>query len=332
MILIFLDSSAGAVRLLSIDFTKAFDKLSHSSIISACVELGVDCNLVKWLGSFLTNRKQRVLSNGLPSAWASACSGVPQGSVLGPVLFCLVIDSLTPACSKTKILKYADDVVFLHFLRTPSEDDLHLEWNSLLKWSSDVSLPINFEKCKVMDFVTKKNLVLSPVPVSPGKYVKSVTSISFLGVTLSHDFRWNTHFDNILAKVMKRIFMIRNLRRSNCPVNLLWKVYECLLRSIFMYASPSFCNAPAYLFNKLLAFERRVCRIVNIVPNSRPSVTSLIDSMCKKLFCQVARHKNHPLNALFEKKNESKTRCKELFRPPRCKTKRFSNSFIKYCA
>ena len=331
MILDFLDSSAGAVRLLSIDFAKAFDKLCHSSIISACVGLGIDHNLIKWLRSFLTNRQQRVFCNGISSRWASACSGVPQGSVLGPILFCLVIDSLSPVCSNSRILKYADDVVYLHFLRKPSEDNLCLEWNSLIKWSSDVSLPINFEKCKVMDFITKKNLELSPVPVSPGKNLQSVSSLTFLGVTLSDDFRWNIHFDNVLAKASKRIFILRNLRRCNSPASLLWKVYESLLRSLFMYASPSFCNAPFYLFNKLLSFERRVCRIVNIPSNSRPSITSVID-MCKKLFCQVARHPDHPLNVIFERKKVGITRSKKLFRQPRCKTKRLSNSFIKYCA
>ena len=112
MILDFLDSSAGAVRLLSIDFAKALDKLCHSSIISACVGLGIDHNLMMWLRSFLTNRKQRVAYNGMSSRWASACSGVPQGSVLGPILFCLVIDSLSPVCSNSKILKYTPMTLF----------------------------------------------------------------------------------------------------------------------------------------------------------------------------------------------------------------------------
>ena len=77
------------------------------------------------------NRMQRVVSN-CSSSWISACSGVPQGSVLGPILFCLVVDSLLPACANTKILKYADDIVLLHYERKLSDDNLQLEWDSLV--------------------------------------------------------------------------------------------------------------------------------------------------------------------------------------------------------
>ena len=181
-ILEFLDSSSGAVRVLSVDFSKAFDKLSHSAIVDACLRLGLNAVFIRWIRSFLCDRLQRVVCGNSVSPWVQISSGVPQGSVLGPILFCLVIDQLSPVCSNTKMVKYADDVVFLHFLPTPSSDHLQLEWNSLVKWSDDFFLPINFSKCKVMDFVTKKNITLSPVQihVSPGTNVMSVSYLNFL--------------------------------------------------------------------------------------------------------------------------------------------------------
>ena len=216
-------------------------------------------------------------------------------------------------------------------MRKLSDDNLQLEWDSLVKWSSEVALPINFGKCKVMDFITKKTLRLLPISISPTENVKSVASLTFLGVTFSNDFRWNNHFDVILKKAVKRISILRNLRISNCSTDLLWKVYESLIRSLFMYASPCFCNAPDYLFKRFLTFERRVCRIANVVPDSRPSINCVLDDMCKRLFNQVVLFFNHPLRALFEVRACGKTRSTHMFRHPRSSTKRWKNSFIKYC-
>ena len=95
-----------------------------------------------------------------------------------------------------------------------------------------------------------------------------------------------------------------------------------------MYASPSFCKAPVSLFYKLLAFEPRVCRIVNIESNTLPSITCVSDNVCKKLFSQVVSHADHPLHVLFDNKKRRKTRSKNTFRSPLCETKRLSNSFI----
>ena len=328
MILNFLDSASGAVRLLSVDFSKAFDSLSHSSILDACRQLSFNSLLVNWLQSFLSRRLQRVVVDGSSSSWVF---GVPQGSVLGPVLFCIVMDHLSPACTNTKIVKYADDVVFLHFLRSSSDDNLLLEWNALVDWSTKVSLPINFNKCKVMDYVTKKSIVLSPIPISPDCNVPSVTSLTFLGVTFTNDFKWNAHFDMILRKAAKRIFILRNLRRNNCSVDLLWKVYESLLRSLFTYSAACFCNAPKYIFNKLVSFERRVCRICNISPGARPSVTRVIDDICNTFLKKIIDFPEHPLRVLFVPKKMDFTRSKNVFQHPRTRTRRFKDSFIKYC-
>ena len=80
------------------------------------------------------------------SEWVKIPSGVLQGSVLGPFLFCLVIDSLSPSCSNTKVIKYADDVLFLHFVRQNADYNLQQEWDSILRWAASVQLPLNLDE------------------------------------------------------------------------------------------------------------------------------------------------------------------------------------------
>ena len=131
------------------DFSKAFDKIPFVSILSALVKFGIPREAVLFVKHFLMNRLQRVSSADNFSDWCGISSSVPQGSVLGPVLFALVVDSLSPVCSNTLCFKYADDVSFLHFIRKESEDFLQLEWNNLEEWASNVGLFLNLDKCIV---------------------------------------------------------------------------------------------------------------------------------------------------------------------------------------
>ena len=104
---------------------------------------------------------------------------MPQGSVLGPVLFSLVFDSFSSICNNTSVVKYADDLSILYFVRTSIDDNLQTEWDSLIRWSESVSLPINYDKCSVMDIVTKSSLRLNPVSCNDTSALNNVTVTLF---------------------------------------------------------------------------------------------------------------------------------------------------------
>ncbi len=330
-ILEFLDYKSGAVRILAIDFAKAFDKITHSSIINACVSFEINPHLVKWLESFLTDRFQRVNIQGSFSDWSPVCSGVPQGSVLGPVLFCLVLNDLSPIFSNSHMIKYADDVVLMHFVRSPYDDQLQSEWNAIVNWSENISLPINFDKCNVLNVVTNKSLSLSPISVSQTNFLRSVQSIVFLGVVLSDDLKWNCHFDRILKKAAKRIYILRNLRRSGCSEDVLWRVYISMVRPVLTYAAPSFCNAPDYLWGSLLRFERRLWRIMGIKRDELLNAQDFMNMSCEALFSKIHENADHSMRCLFLPQCSRLSRSRLLLRPPFARTKRFQNSFIRYC-
>lgn len=330
-ILQFLDTASGGVRFLSCDFSKAFDKLLHSRILSACANFHISPCVIDWISSFLSSRKQRVFVNGETSSWTPVLSGVPQGSILGPVLFCLTIDSLSPVCTNSFFVKYADDLSVLHFVRGPSDDNLQREWDNIVSWSNSVGLPLNRAKCCILDIVTKRNFPLSDVKVSDGVTLRKVSSLTFLGVVFSDDLKWNLHVKKAVTKANKRIFIVRNLRRSGCPPHLILLAYYSFIRSVLLYAFPCVCNAPNYLLSRLLKIEKRVFRIIGC---HSPSV-SLFEAAhksCVKMMTSIEKCSDHPLRVMFNPRNVSSTRASSTLQRPFAKTSRFGNSFVKFCS
>ena len=184
-----------------------------------------------------------------------------------------------------------------------------------------------------MDIVTKSSLRLNPVSCNDTSALNNVNSVSFLGVTLSNDLKWNLHFDKCIKKACKRIFLIRNLRRARCSSSLLFRVYVSFIRStcILLYAVPCFCNAPKHLFDKFLRIERRIFRIIGPDSSSFPSLSDAVNTSCCKLFNNIDKFPNHSLRHLFSNRFFSSTRSTSTPRPPLARTCRFKNSFIRFC-
>ena len=106
-----------------------------------------------WVSNYLTDRFQRVKIGEKVSSWRAVASGVPQGSLLGPILFCVFVDSLHSFSTNSITYKYADDVDIshAHFVRHQEEDKLQFEYDKVLEWSHTHRLPINEAKCCVLD-------------------------------------------------------------------------------------------------------------------------------------------------------------------------------------
>ena len=155
-------------------------------------------------------------------------------------------------------------------------------------------------------------------------------SIHLLGITISYDLKWNMHFDNLVKKASKRLFVIRNLRRANCPPHLLFRSYTSFIRSLLIYAYPSFCNAPEYVHKKLFYFEKRAFRIMGLDPKLYPSLKKSMDTICNKLFLQITKSYHHPLRTLFNERSARITRSSSSLVQPFDRNKRFRNSFTKY--
>ena len=138
------------VDVLYLDFSKAFDKVPHMRLLSKLKAHGVDGKVLGWIGAWLAGRYQRVCVEGMHSRWRVVFSGVPQGSVLGPVLFLIFINDLDSHILN-KVLKFADDTKVYGMVNNNADHDrLQNDLDTLSEWAARWQMQFNVDKCKVM--------------------------------------------------------------------------------------------------------------------------------------------------------------------------------------
>ena len=145
--------NARPVDLVYLDFAKAFDVVPKERLIIKLYEHGIQESLLNWIKAWLTGRRQKVVLNGRASSWASVHSGVPQGSVLGPLAFIIYINDLDEAVGDliTVLCKFADDTKLGRTITCDEDrDKLQESLDKLCKWSTDWCMKFNTDKCKVM--------------------------------------------------------------------------------------------------------------------------------------------------------------------------------------
>ena len=136
------------VDIIYLDFKKAFDKVPHQRLLLKLKAHGI--GMINWIEKWLIDRRQRVVVDGEVSNWKSVLSGVPQGSVLGPILFLIYINDLDDDIT-SKMLKFADDTkVFRKIKSDADRQHLQDDLNKLIEWSEKCQMLFNFGKCKCL--------------------------------------------------------------------------------------------------------------------------------------------------------------------------------------
>ena len=174
------------VDIIYLDFQKAFDKVPHQRLLLKLKAHGIGDSITDWIEQWLTDRRQRVVVDGEVSNWKSVLSGVPQGSVLGPILFLIYINDLDDSIT-SNVLKFADDTKLFRKVNTDG-DKQHLQndLDRLVKWSEKWQMLFNFGKCKCLH-TGHRNL---NVNYRMGDTVLGTTvKEKDLGVTISADMK-----------------------------------------------------------------------------------------------------------------------------------------------
>ena len=216
------------IQLVSYDFTRAFDKLCHSTIIDRLQQINAPIEFIAWLCSYLKDRTQSVKIGNSISASASVLSGVPQGSILGPFLFSLVIATYNPITDHTLVVKFADDIISAFPLFKNSDNSyIHDEHAGLLNWSNKNNLILHPDKSKSLTISHCNNTDVNSVSLNK---VQEVDSVKLLGVIFSSNCSWKKHISNIVSTASRKLHILRVLKKF-LPKSELINVYFASIRS-----------------------------------------------------------------------------------------------------
>jgi hypothetical protein len=214
------------VDVIYLDFQKAFDKVSHKLLGFKLNECGIRGPLLMWIENWLADREQRVVLNGFSSEWLSVDSGVPQGSVLGPILFVIYINDIDQNID-SNLLKFADDTKVYRALVT--DDDVSKLQNDLKKlceWSELWSMNFNVEKCKVLHFGKNNPGIVYEMNHTD---LESVDEERDLGILVRKDLKVSSQVNKVVKTANRVLGMIKRSFVYK-DKHVLLKLYKSLVR------------------------------------------------------------------------------------------------------
>ena len=221
-----------------LDFSKAFDKLDFNIVFKKLEEMGISGKILGWIKSFLSDRVQQVVVNGVKSDPTPVISGVPQGSVIGPLLFLVLISDIDEDIVDAVVKSFADDTRALHHILTAEDvTTLQKELQKLYKWSDANNMLLNDGKFEAMRYGLNNDIKSSTCYKTPsGQTITVKSTIKDLGVLLSDDCSFNDHINNITEKARDMVAWILRTFNTRQPEHMLL-LYKTLVRPILEYCS-----------------------------------------------------------------------------------------------
>ena len=247
-----------------LDFAKAFDKVSHKLLLVKLEAYGFAPELVSWVRSFLTNRRQRVVMGEFVSAWRPVTSGVPQGSVLGPLLFLVYINDMPNVVKSATIKLFADDAKLL--MQTGNQDDkdrLQDDLDQLVEWATESELLFNYGKCKVLHVGPKNeqhSYHMSDTPLAASSCERD------LGVMISNDLKPSAQVKKAAARAS---FVAHRLTSTFTFWNerMLSQLYKSFIRPHLEFSSVVWSPWARKDIDALETIQRRVSKLAPSLRN-----------------------------------------------------------------
>ena len=252
------------VDVVFLDFAKAFDRVSHDILLQKLCNFGISGSLLNWCKDYLTNREQRVVIEGLSSSWTVIPSGVPQGSLLGPLFFVIFISDLPNVVTAgNTIALYADDCKTSRVINCQSDYQVfQSDLDNLYSWSQQNLMDFNVKKCKVMRITKKKFSFHSDLQLD-NNTLEEISDFCDLGLVTTNKLSWNAHVDKISCKANKILGLIKRTCRGLNDVTTLRTLYCALVRSQLEYCTVVW--SPPYTarnVDKLKRIQRRATKFI----------------------------------------------------------------------
>lgn len=249
------------VRIVFCDISKAFDRVWHAGLIHKLKKIRIDGKLLLWFQNYLNKRRQRVVVNGQCSSWGEVLAGVPQGSVLGPLLFLIYINDITDTLD-SQVRLFADDTMVYVYVDNPqtSADQLNADLSKITSWAKTWLVSFSPEKTKSMLCTQKRS---PPIPdlFFDGKVLENVIHHKHLGITLQSNLKWDNHITEIITKVNKRLDIMTCLKYK-LDRKTLEKMYFAFIRPIIEYGNNIWSNCNAKQTEDIEKLQKRAARVI----------------------------------------------------------------------
>ena len=224
------------------NLSKAFDCLDHAIVLSKLKYNGLNDNAIKLLKHYLSDRDQYVRLGNFKSQYHNISCGIPQGSVMGPLLFNIVINDLHSATKKFDFIMYADEPTLVSTLENFAltcnvkkiERNINIDISKVTTWLQRNKLQLTVSKSKLMMFFKHPKTLPKLYITANGNVIDQVSEFNFLGITIDENITWNSHIRNTSIKIARVIGILRKFKRI-FPRHILRLIYNSLIYPHLLY-------------------------------------------------------------------------------------------------